>query len=99
MPIYEYACRTCGHRFEHLLLPAAKTDPVCPACGSRDLEKLMSGFALSTRDLTKARVKAARTQTAQSTNTKDKQIAEAEYARHHHEDHVPPPEPLSRKRR
>ena len=92
MPIYEYACRACGHRFEHLLLPAAKTDPVCPACRSQDLEKLMSGFALSTRDLTKARVKAARHQHTHSKETKDKQIAETEYVRHHMEDHLPPPQ-------
>lgn len=90
MPIYEYRCEGCGHRFEHLLLPTAKTDPVCPACQSRDLEKLISGFALSTSELTKARVKAARTQIAQSKDHKDKQIAEAEYTRHHVEDHLPP---------
>jgi len=91
MPIYEYACRACGHQFEHLLLPTAKTPPSCPACGSEDLEKLMSGFAPSTREMTKARVKAARKQVAQSKETKDKQIAEAEYVRHHMEDHLPPP--------
>lgn len=98
MPIYEYACRACGHQFEHLLLPTAKTDPACPECQSHDLEKLLSGFALSTRDLTKARVKAARKQIAQSKDTKDKQIAEAEYVRHHMEDHLPP-EPPKRRRR
>jgi len=92
MPIYEYACRACGHQFEHLLLPTATTDPVCPECRSPDLEKLLSGFALSTRELTKARVKAARKQIAQSKETKDKQIAEAEYVRHHMEDHLPPRE-------
>jgi len=97
MPIYEYRCEACGHRFEHLFLPAAKTDPVCPACQSRDLEKLMSQFALSTSELTKARVKAARTQIAQSNDHKDKQIAEAEYTRHHLEDHLPPAE--TRRRR
>jgi putative FmdB family regulatory protein len=91
MPIYEYACRACGRQFEHLLLPAAKTDPVCPDCGSRDLEKLMSAAAMSTRELTKARVKAARKQISESKNTRDKQVAEAEYMRHHMEDHVPPP--------
>ncbi|MBZ5632038.1 MAG: zinc ribbon domain-containing protein [Acidobacteriia bacterium] len=34
MPIYEYECRQCGHRFEYLVLassPAAE----CPAWGSR----------------------------------------------------------------
>ena len=99
MPIYEYACRACGRRFEHLLLPAAKTDPVCPDCQSRDLEKLLSGFALSTTELTKARVKAARTQFSQSRNHKDKQVAEAEYVKHHVEDHLPPAGPPRRRNR
>jgi putative FmdB family regulatory protein len=87
MPIYEYLCKACGRQFEHLLLPAAKTEPLCPACQSRDLEKLMSGFAVSTRERTKATVKAARKQIAQSKDHKDKQVAAAEYARHHAEDH------------
>jgi putative FmdB family regulatory protein len=99
MPIYEYVCRACGHHFEHLLLPAAASAPACPECESADLEKLMSGFALSTSDLTKSRVKAARKQFAQSKNTKDKQIAEAEYVQHHMEDHVPPPATPRRKAR
>src|SRR5438874_2486464 len=36
MPIFEYECRHCGHRFEHLVLhssPAAE----CPACQNKDL--------------------------------------------------------------
>lgn len=40
MPIYEYACRTCKHRFE-LLVRASQT-PTCAACGSRELERLIS---------------------------------------------------------
>jgi putative FmdB family regulatory protein len=97
MPIYEYACRACGHRFEHLLLPAARTDPACPECESCDLERLMSGFALSTREMTRARVKTARKQHAQSKETKDKQVAEVEYIRHHMEDHLPPQDPKAKK--
>ena len=87
MPIHEYLCKACGTQFEHLLLPAAKTEPVCPACRSGDLEKLMSGFAVSTSERTKANVKAARKQIAQSKDHKDKQIAQAEYTKHHAEDH------------
>ena len=40
MPIYEYECRDCGERFEHLL--RAGEPPVCPACGSQNLEKQIS---------------------------------------------------------
>ncbi len=87
MPIHEYLCKGCGTQFEHLLLPPAKTQPVCPACRSLDLEKLMSAFAVSTPERTKANVKIARKQMAQSKDHKDKQVAQAEYNKHHAEDH------------
>ena len=47
----------------------------------------MSGFAVSTPERTNANVKAARKQMAQSKDHKDKQIAEAEYVKHHSEEH------------
>jgi len=45
MPLYEYQCKTCGHRFEALVYRSAH--PVCPSCGSQDLERLLSAFAVS----------------------------------------------------
>jgi len=83
MPIFEYACNACGHRFEFLKLPAATTVPSCPACQSQNLERLLSGFALSTTDQTKARAKAARKQTLESKAYKDAQVARAEEISHH----------------
>lgn len=41
MPIYEYACRACAHRFE-LLIRGTSATPACPECKSADLEKLLS---------------------------------------------------------
>jgi putative FmdB family regulatory protein len=39
MPIYEYYCRICDHRFEKLLLKGHDPeDTVCPACGRKDLD-------------------------------------------------------------
>ncbi|MBN2799565.1 MAG: zinc ribbon domain-containing protein [Deltaproteobacteria bacterium] len=32
MPIYEYACESCGHRFERLVRHDA-LPPECPECG------------------------------------------------------------------
>lgn len=32
MPIYEYACRACGHAFEQLQSMSAAA-PACPSCG------------------------------------------------------------------
>jgi putative FmdB family regulatory protein len=43
MPIYEYACRSCGSRFEKLV--RADTELDCPQCHSRQLEKQLSVFA------------------------------------------------------
>lgn len=44
MPIYEYACQSCGHRFEHLT--RAGQDAVCPACEGRTLNRQSSTFAV-----------------------------------------------------
>ena len=41
MPIYEYACE-CGHEFEALV--RSDTEPQCPICHSKELEKLLSVF-------------------------------------------------------
>jgi len=46
MPIYEFACRECGHRFEELRARSA-ADPACPACGSASVTRLLSVFATS----------------------------------------------------
>ncbi len=39
MPIYDYSCRACGHKFEALI---RKNEPTCPECQGQDLERLMS---------------------------------------------------------
>jgi putative FmdB family regulatory protein len=48
MPIYNYGCQTCDHRFQ---ITAKMSDPVlvhCPQCGQDSLKKLVSktGFRL-----------------------------------------------------
>ena len=45
MPLYEYACRACGHHFE--FLTRADRTASCPACASVELEKQLSVFATS----------------------------------------------------
>jgi putative FmdB family regulatory protein len=44
MPIYEYACRTCDHRFETLV--RGHEAPRCPRCQGEDLERALSSFAV-----------------------------------------------------
>jgi putative FmdB family regulatory protein len=44
MPIFEYRCSTCDHRFEALVRGA--DTPVCPTCDGEDLERQLSTFAV-----------------------------------------------------
>lgn len=46
MPIYEYKCRECG-RLTSVFVKSvsAAPDARCKACGSRKLERALSGFA------------------------------------------------------
>lgn len=41
MPTYEYACRSCGHRFDQVQSIHDDALSVCPECGG-DLRKVMS---------------------------------------------------------
>jgi len=43
MPLFEYECKSCGHRFE-VLVYGSKT-PVCPRCEGKNLDRLLSTFA------------------------------------------------------
>jgi putative FmdB family regulatory protein len=42
MPIYEYECQTCGHRFEEWQKMSDEPVKVCPKCKKRKVEKLIS---------------------------------------------------------
>jgi putative FmdB family regulatory protein len=42
MPIYEYACKSCGHVFDALQKMAEDPLTDCPDCGEPELKKLLS---------------------------------------------------------
>jgi putative FmdB family regulatory protein len=42
MPIYEFECCECCHRFERLILSSDKGSPECPECAHKKVRKLMS---------------------------------------------------------
>ena len=43
MPLYEYACRQCGGRFERMRKTADRLSaPECPACASAETMLVMS---------------------------------------------------------
>jgi putative FmdB family regulatory protein len=46
MPIYEYKCRKCGHRFEMRRSFSDKdSDIECPVCAAQSPEKVLSTFS------------------------------------------------------
>lgn len=47
MPIFEYVCRKCEHRFEKIV--RGREEPACPSCRSKKLEKQLSVFAAATK--------------------------------------------------
>ena len=46
MPIYEYKCEACGHRFERIQKFSDPPIEVCPNCGKPDVRKLLSSPAI-----------------------------------------------------
>jgi putative FmdB family regulatory protein len=81
MPIYEYRCCGCAHAFEALV--RSGDTPACPACGTADLERLVSLFAV---DSDGTRQAARDTSMARSVKRQqDKDVADIErYERLHH---------------
>ncbi len=44
MPTYDYKCKQCGDHFEIVChFDERDEKSVCPACGSRDVETVLSG--------------------------------------------------------
>jgi putative FmdB family regulatory protein len=80
MPIHDYHCKACGHDFEALSRP--QDPPVaCPSCRSADLEKLLSGFAVSSSGIRAANALDSRKR--QINKNKDKLVADEEYRKEH----------------
>lgn len=69
MPIYEYLCDSCRHIVSCYRQTYATSPPACPCCGSSDLKRVFSTFAvqktyrdvyediLSDRELTRGMMK------------------------------------------
>lgn len=57
MPVYDFECQSCGQTHEQLIL-GDPVEPLCPACGSRELRKLLG--APSPPGRSKAVISAAR---------------------------------------
>ena len=81
MPIYEYACRNCDHQFETLV--RGGVTPVCTACGSAELERVLSLPAVNSEGTRERALAAAkRRDTAQATERTQEQL---KYERSHND--------------
>jgi len=83
MPIYEYECLQCGHRFEYLVLPSSPA-AACPSCRKQDLKQLISLSAVSSETTRDANFNSAHKKAASS--RKDKQSEDHKHLHQHFED-------------
>ena len=79
MPVYEYSCRTCGHRFEALVRGSAR--PKCAACEGEDLERLLSLPSVSSEGTRRLALNAAKKRDA--AQGKDRMHEQLRYERTH----------------
>lgn len=88
MPLYDFRCRTCGQEFEALVRPASYGDPptACPSCQTTDLERLLSSFAVSSAEKTRAAA-TAKNKKAAAIARADTAAMDREIDHHRHEDH------------
>ena len=78
MPIYEYLCKACAHRFEYLhrfSSPAA----TCPVCQSTDLEQLISTTAFYSEGMAQANLSAQHRKVAAARGDRNRE----EHRQHH----------------
>jgi putative FmdB family regulatory protein len=66
MPVYDYSCRACEHTFDALVRGNEK--PLCPACKSDDLERLLSMPAIKSDGTRRLAMRAAKKRDSKQAN-------------------------------
>ncbi len=47
MPLYDFKCKECGHKFEKLVFKEEEIKEIkCPKCQSSNIEKLLTSFKI-----------------------------------------------------
>lgn len=82
MPIFEYACKTCGKEFETLVRPGSDA-PACPSCKGSELEKLLSIPAVKSESTHALALGAAKKRDAKQAGTNAR--VQREYELHHND--------------
>jgi putative FmdB family regulatory protein len=84
MPLYEYECEACRHRFEKFVRPgssAAADGITCPECQGQQLRQLLSSFAVSS-ETTRMMNREHGRKLAQK-DLKEERVAEIEHVKEH----------------
>jgi len=82
IPIYEYACQACGHRFELLVRgTSSSTRPSCPECESAEVERTISTPAVKSSGTHELAMRAAKKRDA--AQGKERMHAQREYELNH----------------
>lgn len=84
MPLFDFDCRACGHRFETLV--RKDSTPECPSCHGHDLERLVSLFAVSSSERRQAAATASLKKQREVAG-RDAAAINAESEKHRLEDH------------
>lgn len=88
MPLFDFRCRVCAHEFEALVRPISYGDPptTCSVCGAGDPQRLLSSFAVTSREKVQAAA-VAKNKKAASVARRDSAAMEREADHHRREDH------------
>jgi putative FmdB family regulatory protein len=86
MPLFDFRCRACGYEFEALVRPQDAAAPQCPSCRASDLERLLTTFAVSSREKLQAAADKKRRKEA-AVARRDNIAMDIEAERHRLEDH------------
>lgn len=81
MPIYDYACRACGHEFEALTRGSSSAAPKCAECQSEDVERLLPVPRVKSETTKGLAMRAAKRRDARQAT--DRVQAQREYEAHH----------------
>jgi putative FmdB family regulatory protein len=81
MPIYEYRCAHCEHEFETLV--RGGESPACTACGSQELERVLSLPAVNSEQTRARALGAAKRRDA--AEAKDRSHEQLKYERSHND--------------
>jgi putative FmdB family regulatory protein len=84
MPLYDFKCRKCAHRFEELVRLNDTVD--CPKCKAKNAERLFSTSAAVSTDRSRKRTTKIARRAASSIN-REKKAAEREYERNYIKEH------------